>query len=308
MDFHHTKPYIASGGDDYKVNIWDYEEHISYNTFHGHLDFVRKVQFHPNVHFSWILSASDDATVRIWDFQHITCLAVLMGHFQEVMCASFHPTKYLILSASCDSSIKVWDYSMLQDKYLSGTYTGIRTLDTGVVSALDFGEETPGCLSKLYQHCSKAYLTFTETTWDDGVIEKFTLHGHTKMINWASFHPNSDWIVSGADDGELKLWQLDDQTKAWEMYSLTGHTQDITCCLFHPETEQLLMSCSMDGSVQVWDTSNKDIIDTVQKSDGNRFWKLVVHPSQNLVASAHDLGIMIFMVKAYTPPSTSYVK
>lgn len=81
VDFHLHEPLIVSGGDDYKIKVWDYKLRRCLFTLLGHLDYIRTVQFHPNAsQYPWILSASDDQTLRLWDFQRRTCLSVLTGH------------------------------------------------------------------------------------------------------------------------------------------------------------------------------------------------------------------------------------
>lgn len=81
VDFHLTEPFLVSGGDDYKIKVWDYKLRRCLFTLLGHLDYIRTVQFHPNAaQFPWILSASDDQTLRLWDFAKRTCLSVLTGH------------------------------------------------------------------------------------------------------------------------------------------------------------------------------------------------------------------------------------
>ena len=65
VDFHRVQPLIVSGGDDYKVKVWDYKLRRCLFTLLGHLDYIRTVQFHAE--YPWIVSASDDQTIRIWD-------------------------------------------------------------------------------------------------------------------------------------------------------------------------------------------------------------------------------------------------
>lgn len=58
IDFHPTQPLFVSGGDDYKIKVWNYQTRRCLFTLNGHLDYVRTVFFHPEL--PWILSASDD--------------------------------------------------------------------------------------------------------------------------------------------------------------------------------------------------------------------------------------------------------
>jgi coatomer protein complex subunit alpha (xenin) len=50
-------------GDDYKIKEWNYKTH---RCLHGHLDYIRTVQFHDQ--HPWIVSASDDQMIRVWNW------------------------------------------------------------------------------------------------------------------------------------------------------------------------------------------------------------------------------------------------
>jgi coatomer protein complex subunit alpha (xenin) len=60
--FHTSQPLFVSGGDDYKIKVWNYKQRRCLFTLLGHLDYIRTVQFHHE--YPWILSASDDQTIR----------------------------------------------------------------------------------------------------------------------------------------------------------------------------------------------------------------------------------------------------
>ncbi len=89
VHFHKSQPLFVSGGDDYKIKVWNYKLRRCLFTLLGHLDYIRTVSFHQE--YPWIVSASDDQTIRIWNWQSRTCIAVLTGHNHYVMCATFHP-------------------------------------------------------------------------------------------------------------------------------------------------------------------------------------------------------------------------
>ena len=54
VDFHKVQPLIVSGGDDYKIKVWDYKLRRCLFTLLGHLDYIRTVQFHNEN--PWIVS------------------------------------------------------------------------------------------------------------------------------------------------------------------------------------------------------------------------------------------------------------
>ncbi|KAG8805744.1 hypothetical protein FRC19_007688, partial [Serendipita sp. 401] len=45
---HPTRPLLVTGGDDYKIKVWDIrpQNRKCLFTLNGHLDYVRTVQFH----------------------------------------------------------------------------------------------------------------------------------------------------------------------------------------------------------------------------------------------------------------------
>lgn len=113
--FHNQQPLFVSGGDDYKIKVWNYKQRRCIFTLLGHLDYIRTTMFHQE--YPWILSASDDQTIRIWNWQSRTCICVLTGHNHYVMCAQFHPTEDIIVSASLDQTVRVWDISGQRKNY-----------------------------------------------------------------------------------------------------------------------------------------------------------------------------------------------
>jgi coatomer subunit alpha len=40
------------------------------------------------------------------------------------------------------------------------------------------------------------------------VLLKYQLEGHERGVNWATFHPTLPFIVTGADDRQVKLWRM----------------------------------------------------------------------------------------------------
>jgi WD40 repeat protein len=114
VHFHKSQPLFVSGGDDYKIKVWNYKLRRCLFTLLGHLDYIRTVQFHHE--YPWIVSASDDQTIRLWNWQSRTCISVLTGHNHYVMCATFHPKEDLVVSASLDQTVRVWDIGGLRKK------------------------------------------------------------------------------------------------------------------------------------------------------------------------------------------------
>lgn len=220
----------------------------------------------------WIVSASDDQTIRIWNWQSRSCISVLTGHNHYVMCAQFHPSMDLIVSASLDQTVRVWDTLGLRKKTVRSTPSD----DYGAGGRSGAGGDLFGA---------------------DAVV-KYVLEGHERGVNWASFHPTSPLIVSGADDQRIKLWRMND-SRAWEVDSLKGHMGNVSCVLFHPRRD-FVVSNSEDRTTRLWDASKRLLIQ-LHRRERDRFWVLAAHPEQDLLATGHDSGLIVFKFQRERP-------
>ncbi len=268
VDFNLTQPLFVSGGDDARIKVWNHKQRRCLFTLLGHLDYIRTVKFHHE--YPWILSASDDQTIRIWNWQARSCVSVLTGHNHYVMSAMFHPQNDLVVSASLDTSVRVWDTTGLRRKNVR---SGPPSLNQGGRDADMFGGM-------------------------DAVV-KYVLEGHDRGVNWATFHPTQSLIASGADDRSVKLWRMSD-TRAWEVDSMRGHSNNVSCVVFHP-VHDLIVTNSEDRSIRIWDLNKRVLLHTYRREE-DRFWTMVTHPTQNLLAAGHDSGLSVFKLERERPP------
>ncbi|KAJ1985615.1 hypothetical protein H4R33_003895 [Dimargaris cristalligena] len=273
--FHPTQNLFVTGGDDFKIKVWNHKTRRCLFTLNGHMDYIRTVAFHHEL--PWILSASDDQTIRIWNWQSRQCIAILPGHTHYVMSAQFHPRDDLIVSACLDETIRVWDYSGLRKKNSAGAPPGLDEM-------MHPSHRGPGGQADIFGNTD--------------VYVKFVLEGHTRGVNWASFHPTLPLIVSGGDDRQVKLWRMND-AKAWEVDTCRGHFNNVSCVLFHPR-QDMIISDSEDRTIRVWDNNRRTLLQTFHR-DQEKFWILAAHPEINLFAAGHDGGLMVFKLERERP-------
>ncbi|KAJ1737985.1 hypothetical protein LPJ68_005922, partial [Coemansia sp. RSA 1086] len=278
ISFHPTQELFVSGGDDYKVKVWNYRTRRCIFTLQGHLDYVRTAYFHPEQ--PWIITASDDQTIRIWNWQSRQCIAVLTGHNHYVMCAQFHPTEDLVVSACLDQTVRVWDISGLRRKNAAGAPP----------------------VDPFSAQRANAQGDFFNVT---DVVVKFVLEGHTRGVNWATFHPTMPLILSCGDDRQVKIWRMND-SRAWEVDTCRGHYHNVNSALFHPKRE-FILSDSEDKTIRIWDTTRRTLLQTFRR-DQDRFWCLNAHPELNLFAAGHDNGLIVFKLERERPAAAVYQK
>lgn len=64
--------WLASGGADSKIILWDFKTARQYTTLSGHSDEITALAFHPSG--SLLFSSSLDSTIRVWDLQTEACI------------------------------------------------------------------------------------------------------------------------------------------------------------------------------------------------------------------------------------------
>jgi WD40 repeat protein len=64
---------------------------------------------------------------------------------------------------------------------------------------------------------------------------------------------NSKFLVSGSDDKRILLWNLEPNSP-FQLFE--GHTKEINCVMISSDCK-LIVSCSNDFSVILWETETK---------------------------------------------------
>ncbi|ETO35436.1 WD-40 repeat protein, partial [Reticulomyxa filosa] len=86
------------------------------NTFTGHTNWVRSIDYSTFDDCQFICSGSDDNTVRVWDIDKNKQIQSFNGHSSAVHCVKFSSYHYhyhrqnVICSSSFDKTIRLWDF------------------------------------------------------------------------------------------------------------------------------------------------------------------------------------------------------
>ena len=75
--------FLATGGEDKKLIIWDAKELKPLKVFPQHRDSVLSVSFRRNTHT--LFSASADRTIKIWSLDEMAYIDTLFGHQDQVV-------------------------------------------------------------------------------------------------------------------------------------------------------------------------------------------------------------------------------
>lgn len=77
-----------------------------------------------------------------------------------------------------------------------------------------------------------------------------TFEGHTGNVTAVQFHAEGKWVVTGSEDGTIKVWDLRSNTHH-RNYDNGAAVNDV---VIHPNQGELI-SCDQAGSIKLWDLS-----------------------------------------------------
>ncbi|CAF3672143.1 unnamed protein product [Rotaria socialis] len=188
------KNWAITGSDDMCVRIYNYNTLERLHKFEAHSDYIRSIAVHPTQ--SYILTSSDDTTIKLWDWDAKWALKqTFEGHMHYVMHIAINPKdNNTFASASLDRTVKVWQLGSSQPNFtLEGHEKGVNCVDYypgGDKPYLVSGGDD--CRIKIWDYQNKTCVQ--------------TLEGHAQNISTVVFHPELPIILSGSEDGTIKLW------------------------------------------------------------------------------------------------------
>lgn len=203
------------------------------------------------------MSASADGGIKIW--QNPGSLPrhfVLEGHKAGITCAVW--TRHGLASAAEDFSLLLWphEHSHYTKLWTQAAKTNINAISVYPLVSLKGHTSTISALS-----FSSDGLRMASASHDKSVViwdllsrkEVRTMREcHSDWITACAFSDtSSDSLITGSNDFNLKLWNLN--TGA-ERITFKGHTSAINSVSF---TKGCVVSASFDGSVKIW--TNKGI-------------------------------------------------
>ena len=91
-----------------------------------------------------------------------------------------------------------------------------------------------------------------------------------------SFHPNGNYLVSGSQDGSIKIYDL---LEARPIYDVLGHKSAVTSVRFSTKGN-FFASGSEDKMVYIWKTNFDEVDEMVQK-DSSKVRFSIETPDEN---------------------------
>jgi len=211
--------FLASCSRDKSVWIWevDDDEYECASVLNKHTQDVKNITWHP--HLDVFASCSYDDTINIFkeDDDDWICCATLTGHSSTVWSVCFDKTGDRLVSCSDDKTLKIWQC------YYPNNAEGVTT---------------------------------TDPNWKCVC----TLSGyHDRPVYDVDWSHDSGLIVSGGGDDSIFVFGEDTEngTPNEPCFSVVSsvqaaHFQDVNCVKWNPTDSSLLLTCSDDMTIKMW--------------------------------------------------------
>lgn len=241
--------YLATGGKDRRVGVWDVEKGAWLKGFRGHKDSISGLAFRKGS--SQLYSASHDRSVRLFDISVLGFVEQLFGHQDRIADIDALRGETALTAGSRDKTVRFWKVAdETQIVFRGGTKSVLREVLEGALDADGddlMEEDTKRRKGKqnFVEGSMECVAMVDETTFlsggDSGTISlwstakkkpifKYQLaHGlaehhsetegrvsNPRWVTAIATLPYSDLFVSGSWDGYIRLWRLDRGLKSFE--------------------------------------------------------------------------------------------
>ncbi|MEE4194635.1 MAG: hypothetical protein V2J07_05490 [Anaerolineae bacterium] len=230
--------YLAMGGSDSQIHIFDVASQAEVASLRGHLGSVWYIDI--STDGNYLLSGGRDGSVRLWSLETYEQVALLGSHGGYVRGVAFSPDGKYGVSASADEMVKVWDLD---------TMTELHTL-VGHVAEVQYAFFSPDS-SQVY------------SLGDDGSLRKWdrasgrmlsVMEGDDDVAYLSGNWLPDQFALVGNENGEIDLWNLENQNLIYTFTQMDGEvlTMDVTA------DSSILATGSDTGEVILWDILRQD--------------------------------------------------
>ncbi|EXJ96061.1 hypothetical protein A1O1_01187 [Capronia coronata CBS 617.96] len=245
--------YLASGGEDGKIRIWNLPTRKSVATLDSHVSVVRSLDYSDDQHL--LLSASRDRTIILWDAQTWEQQRVIPA-LEVLEAAQFLPSGRFCYAGGENGAVRIWETSTGREITAKQT----AGLENDAITALVHVTADDALLSihqdQTMRLRSISGLRNIKHTQSLDVLPLIrTISGNLdEVIDMACAGPERTLLALATNTESLKLISVadkDDSSFGGDVALLEGH-QDIIICLDVDWSGYWLATGAKDNTARLW--------------------------------------------------------
>jgi WD40 repeat protein/predicted Ser/Thr protein kinase len=265
--------WIASGGWDSKVRLWDAATGEKCATV-THPGIVRTLAFGPDGR--WLVTGGDgDDQLRVWDVATGRARKEVQGPGASVRGLAVSPDGARVAASAWDPQLKdhlsVCDLASGERLFAAEGFVLAYSPDRRWLAVRAADEKTVLLLDARTHETAARF------------------SGHEKVVCSATFSPDSRRLASCSVDRTVRLWQV----STGDCEVLRGHTDEVFAVAFHPDGTRLA-TAGRDRAVWLWDLERDEAVARLQGHTGY-VWSLAFNPDgKTLVSGSGDHTVRLW--------------
>jgi WD40 repeat protein len=268
--------YLASGGGDQTVRLWERTSGTLHHALKGHTSAIRALAFSPDNRY--LASGGSDRTCRIWDLsngQEMISFSIRFGNIRSI---GFSPDGQVLATVGDGGALYLWDWK---------TGKTIKAMKSGFGIMFSVAYSPDGRLLATGNSDNQVHI------WDPASgRQQQAFSGHTRAVHTVAFSPDGQLLASGSADSTIRLWDL---STGRERGLMQGHTGAIQAVVFSPDGNNVI-SAGEDGSIRIWEGKSGKQLALFREHQGP-IWALALTAHDHALAS----GGRDRMVRLRTP-------
>lgn len=232
--FPHHKNYVASGGDDRTIRIWDAETGETHHLYREHKEAVLALSWATK---SSLIASASGKTVRIWNPATGETRASYGGHSDLMQTVAWCPDSIYLAIGGKDALVQVIDTMQPKWNILSGTtYHG----HTGLILAIAWSPDRIRLASVSDDS--------TIQVWNSITGNMIFCYRDAKAAQTVAWSPDGNYLAFGGVDSKIRIINVATQNV---VYTYEEHYSTVHTLAWSPDGTRIV-SADAHNDVHVW--------------------------------------------------------